>query len=46
MNDEENLDIDLDGSQEFGDIDNEYEGLTEVQMGKDTRRWLKGYNIL
>jgi len=39
-------DFDLDGSQEFGDIDNEYESLTEVQMGKDTRRWLKGYNIL
>ena len=31
---------------EFGDIDNEYEGLTIVAMGKDTRRWLKGYNIL
>ena len=31
---------------EFGDIDNEYEGLTVVSMGKDTRRWLKGYNIL
>ena len=31
---------------EFGDIDNEYEGLSVVSMGKDTRRWLKGYNIL
>ena len=31
---------------EFRDIDNEYEGLTVVSMGKDTRRWLKGYNIL
>ena len=31
---------------EFRDIDNEYEGLTIVSMGKDTRRWLKGYNIL
>lgn len=31
---------------EFNDIDNEYEGLTIVSMGKDTRRWLKGYNIL
>ena len=31
---------------EFKDIDNEYEGLTIVSMGKDTRRWLKGYNIL
>jgi hypothetical protein len=31
---------------EFNDIDNEYEGLTVVSMGKDTRRWLKGYNIL
>ena len=31
---------------EFKDIDNEYEGLTVVSMGKDTRRWLKGYNIL
>jgi len=31
---------------EFSDIDNEYEGLTVVSMGKDTRRWLKGYNIL
>jgi hypothetical protein len=39
-------DFDIDGSQEFGDIDNEYEGLTTVHTGKDTRRWLKGYNIL
>jgi hypothetical protein len=31
---------------EFKDIDNEYEGLSIVSMGKDTRRWLKGYNIL
>lgn len=31
---------------EFNDIDNEYEGLSIVSMGKDTRRWLKGYNIL
>ena len=31
---------------EFNDIDNEYEGLTVVSMGRDTRRWLKGYNIL
>ena len=31
---------------EFNDIDDEYEGLTIVRMGKDTRRWLKGYNIL
>ena len=31
---------------EFKDIDNEYEDLTIVKMGKDTRRWLKGYNIL
>jgi hypothetical protein len=31
---------------EFKDIDNEYEGLSVVSMGKDTRRWLKGYNIL
>jgi hypothetical protein len=31
---------------EFKDIDNEYEGLSIVNMGKDTRRWLKGYNIL
>lgn len=31
---------------EFNDIDNEYEGLSVVSMGKDTRRWLKGYNIL
>ena len=31
---------------EFKDIDDEYEGLTIVSMGKDTRRWLKGYNIL
>ena len=31
---------------EFKDIDNEYEGLTIVSLGKDTRRWLKGYNIL
>jgi hypothetical protein len=31
---------------EFRDSDNEYEGLSVVSMGKDTRRWLKGYNIL
>ena len=31
---------------EFRDSDNEYEGLSIVSMGKDTRRWLKGYNIL
>lgn len=31
---------------EFNDVDDEYEGLTIVAMGKDTRRWLKGYNIL
>jgi hypothetical protein len=39
-------DFDIDSSHEFGDIDNEYEGLSVVSMGKDTRRWLKGYNIL
>jgi hypothetical protein len=39
-------DFDLDGSAEFGDIDNEYEGLSIADMGRDTRRWLKGYNIL
>jgi len=39
-------DMDITSHQEFGDIDNEYEGLTIVSMGKDTRRWLKGYNIL
>jgi hypothetical protein len=39
-------DMDITSHQEFGDIDNEYEGLTVVSMGKDTRRWLKGYNIL
>lgn len=31
---------------EFGDIDNEFADLSVVHMGKDTRRWLKGYNIL
>jgi hypothetical protein len=31
---------------EFRDIDNEYADLSVVHMGKDTRRWLKGYNIL
>ena len=31
---------------EFNDIDDEYAGLTIVAPGKDTRRWLKGYNIL
>jgi hypothetical protein len=39
-------DMDITSHQEFRDIDNEYEGLTIVSMGKDTRRWLKGYNIL
>ena len=39
-------DMDITSRQEFGDIDNEYEGLTIVSMGKNTRRWLKGYNIL
>ena len=39
-------DMDIHSHLEFGDIDNEYEGLTIVSMGKDTRRWLKGYNIL
>ena len=38
--------FDIDSSAEFNDIDNEYEGLSIVSMGKDTRRWLKGYNIL
>lgn len=31
---------------EFKDIDDEYADLTIMHMGKDTRRWLKGYNIL
>jgi len=31
---------------EFRDIDNEFADLSVVHMGKDTRRWLKGYNIL
>jgi len=31
---------------EFNDVDDEYAGLTIVAPGKDTRRWLKGYNIL
>jgi hypothetical protein len=39
-------DFDITSHQEFGDIDDEYEGLSIVRMGKDTRRWLKGYNIL
>jgi hypothetical protein len=39
-------DMDIHSHIEFNDIDNEYEGLTIVSMGKDTRRWLKGYNIL
>ena len=39
-------DMDIHSHIEFNDIDNEYEGLSIVSMGKDTRRWLKGYNIL
>ena len=31
---------------EFGDVDDEFAGLSIVEPGKDTRRWLKGYNIL
>ena len=31
---------------EFNDVDDEFAGLTIVAPGKDTRRWLKGYNIL
>ena len=34
------------GADEFGDIDDEYAGLTILSPGKDTRRWRKGYNIL
>jgi len=34
------------GVDEFGDIDDEYAGLTIVTPGRNTRRWLKGYNIL
>ena len=34
------------GMDEFGDIDDEYAGLTIVTPGRNTRRWLKGYNIL
>lgn len=45
-------DFDIDSSAEFDDsteLDNpdaQFNGLTIVSMGKDTRRWLKGYNIL
>jgi len=39
-------DFDIKSHVEFNDIDDEYEGLSIVRMGKDTRRWLKGYNIL
>lgn len=45
-------DFDIDGSLEFDDSmeldtpDAQFSGLTVVRLGKDTRRWLKGYNIL
>lgn len=45
-------DFDIDGSLEFDDDmaldtpDAQFSGLTITQPGRDTRRWLKGYNIL
>lgn len=45
-------DFDIDGSLEFDDDvgldtpDAQFSGLTIIQPGRDTRRWLKGYNIL
>lgn len=45
-------DFDIDGSAEFDDsteLDNpdaQFSALTIVRPGRDTRRWLKGYNIL
>jgi len=40
-------DMDIDGSAEFGDIDNEYEGLTIVEPNNvlETARFLNGYNV-
>lgn len=40
-------DTDIDGSREFDDIDNEYEGLTiiEPEGVLETARFLNGYNI-
>jgi hypothetical protein len=40
-------DTDLDGSIEFGDIDNEYEGLTIVEPDNvlEAARFLNGYNV-
>lgn len=41
-------DMDLDGSHEFFDHDDEYYGLTIVEFAQDLEqmRYLKGYNIL
>lgn len=40
-------DFDLDGSQEFADHDDPYEGLTIVEPGfGNIRRWLRGRDIL
>lgn len=45
-------DFDIDSSAEFDDsteLDNpdaQFSALTIVRPGRDTRRWLKGYNIL
>ena len=45
-------DFDIDGSLEFDDDmaldtpDAQFSGLTITRPGRDTRRWLKGYNIL
>lgn len=45
-------DFDIDGSVEFDDSmeldtpDAQFSGLTITRPGRDTRRWLKGYNIL
>lgn len=40
-------DFDLDGSQEFADHDDPYEGLTIVEPGYgNIRRWLRGRDIL
>lgn len=41
-------DMDLDGSREFFDHDDEHYGLTIVEFDQDLEqmRYLKGYNIL
>lgn len=40
-------DMDIDGSAEFGDIDNEFLGLTIIECDSvlSTARFLNGYNL-